>query len=452
MLRAMLPLIVALVSPFATWAREAEPEATSATASLESVDQRLKVLERKLENAEEEAQNKAKTSTSATASEKGFGLKSADGEYELRFRALVQGDGRFFFDDEAPAFNETFVLRRLRPTLEGSLGKLVGFRLTPEFAGSSATIVDAYVDLRFHPAATLRVGKQKGPVGLERLQSGGSLMQIERAFPTELVPNRDIGVSLQGEVLSSRLTYALGVFNGVADGRDARATDVDDRKELEGRIFIEPFRSDPGFFQNLGLGISGSTGEKEGTSVGTEGVLPQYRTPGQNTFFQYVANVAANGAHDRWSVQGYFYRYGLGLLGEYVESKQAVALGAAEAELTHSAWQLTASYLLTGEDASYRGLARPNRPFKTGEVSWGAFELTARVEELDIDEDAFPVFASPTAAASKAFAYGVGVNWYLNANTRLVANYTLTEFEGGAAGGLDREDEKAFFMRLQLTF
>ena len=67
-----------------------------------------------------------------------------------------------------------FLWRRIRPTIEGSWGSLIGFRLTPEFAGDGATIVDAYVDVKFDPRATLRIGKVKGPIGLERLQSASA--------------------------------------------------------------------------------------------------------------------------------------------------------------------------------------------------------------------------------------------------------------------------------------
>jgi phosphate-selective porin OprO/OprP len=422
--------------------------------TLEDIDARLRLLERKTEIPDEEAASKARRSSSAAAGDKGFSLESADGSYELKLRALVQGDARFFVDDSVPRFNDTFILRRLRPTFEGSLGKLIGFRLTPEFAGASATIVDAYLDLKFHPAAVVRVGKQKGPVGLERLQSGGSLTFIERAFPTELAPNRDIGVTLQGELASSTVTYAVGVYNGVADGRDARATDVDDRKEVAARLFFEPFRNDPGFLRGLGFGMAGSTGRKQGTTVGTEGVLPQYRSPGQNTFFQYVTGVAANGTHQRLTAHGYLYRHSLGLLGEYIESQQELQLGTVESEFTHTAWQLTGSYVLTGEDASYRGVVKPNRPFEIGGAGWGALELALRVSELDVDDEAFPVFASPLTHASKATAYGIGVNWYLTANAKIVATYTHTEFEGGGitVGVPDRENERAVFARLQVSY
>jgi phosphate-selective porin OprO/OprP len=160
---------------------------------VQTLEPRLRIVERQLEIQQEAAAEAAKKTPVVSAGEKGFAVKSADGTYELKLRALTQFDGRFFLDDDG-ANSDSLQFRRIRPTLEGSLGKLIGFRITPEFAGSSTSVVDAYADFRFDPAATVRVGKVKGPVGLERLQSGGAITFIERGFPTELVPNRALGI------------------------------------------------------------------------------------------------------------------------------------------------------------------------------------------------------------------------------------------------------------------
>ena len=119
-------------------------------------------------------------------------MKSADNAFEVKFRGLVQGDGRMWFGDRDFPQNDTFLLRRVEPTIEGTWGSLVGFRLNAQFAGDSATINDAYIDLKFDPRATLRVGKAKTPVGLERLQSSSSTEAIELGFPSELAPGRDV--------------------------------------------------------------------------------------------------------------------------------------------------------------------------------------------------------------------------------------------------------------------
>lgn len=454
------------------------------TPTPDQLDQRIRILERQLEIQQEEAANKAKDATTTKFDDKGLSIKK--GDYELKFKALVQADARVFLDDQTPRNSDTFLFRRIRPTFEGSLGKLVGFRLTPEFAGNgtgeAASIVDAYIDLKFDPAFTLRTGKVKGPVGLERLQSGGSISFVERGFPTELAPNREVGTQLQGELFSSTVNYTLGYYNGTVDGRDSAALDTDNRKELGARLFFEPFKNEIGLLQGLGFGIGSSFGSKlqgSANSANANNFLSRYRSPGQATVFSYRSaastasataagstGVYADGDHVRWSPQLYYYYNSLGLLGEYISSEQDLAItntaagpGAATAyaeSLENQAWQVVASYVITGEDASYRGVAKPKSPYTIDGPGWGAFEIALRYGELKIDDDAFPIFANPTSAISQAKSYGVGLNWYLTSNIKTALNYTKTQFDGGGGGTasapLDREDEKAVFARVQLAF
>jgi len=420
--------------------------------SVAELDQRLRVLERNLELQQEEAATKAASAPVVAVGDKGLSVRSANSDYEFKVRALVQADARLFFDDELLPQNDSFLLRRVRPTFEGSLGKLIGYRLTPEFAGDSATIVDAYVDIRFNPAYTLRAGKYKGPVGLERLQSGSSIAMVERAFPTELAPNRDIGVQLMGELAKGRVNYVLGVSNGTADGRDATTTNPDGNFELGGRIFLEPWKNEASALSGLGFGLAVSAGDNEGSG---NNFLPRYRTPGQNVFFSYRATALADGQHQRISPQFFYYRNAFGLMGEYIASRQELTLignTAARDTLTNTAWQVTSSWVLTGEDGGYRGVVKPAHPFTVDGEGWGAFELVGRYGVLDIDDDAFPVYANPLLAPTLARSWGLGLNWYLNSNLKLVFNVTDTRFDGGAPIGADREDEKTFFSRVQVAF
>lgn len=424
-------------------------EKTAAEPGLAGLDQRLRILERKLELQQEEQTAKARDTPVIAVNDKGASFKSANGDYEVRIRGLLQGDGRFFLNDGAVPQNDTFLLRTARPIIEGSLGKLVGFRLTPEFAGDSASIVDAYVDLRFDPRYTLRAGKFTSPVGLERLQSSSALSEMERALPSELAPNRDIGVQLQGDLAEGRVGYAIGVFNGTVDGRDAVTSNPDNEFEYAGRIFFEPFKNDASALSGLGFGLGASVGDKQGSG---NNFLPRYRTPGQLQFFGYRSAVLADGQQSRFSPQGYYYRNAFGLLAEYIVSRQEVSAGGVREELSNKAWQATASYVLTGENAGYRGVVKPSSSFNPGTGGWGAFEVVGRYGMLEVDEDAFPLFADPDASAREAKSWTLGLNWYLNSNLKLVLNYLQTSLDGGAVAGADREDEKALFTRLQVAF
>ena len=426
----------------------AAPEAGAGTTTAD-LDQRLRVLERKLELQSEEAAAKAATAPVVSLDDKGLAVRSAaPGAFELKLRGLVQGDGRFWIGDDQLPQNDTFLLRRVEPTLEGSWGPLLGFRLTAQLAGDSATINDAYVDLKFDPRATVRFGKTKTPLGLERLQSSGSTEQVELGFPSELAPGRDIGVQLQGQ-LPAGASYALGVYNGTVDGRDGQTTNPDGDFDVVGRVFLEPWKDAANALSGLGFGIAASRGERHGSG---SNFLPRYRTPGQVTFFSYRNDVTADGEQERWSPQAYYYRGRFGLLGEYIVSRQQVTAGTGErATLAHRAWQLSGGVVLTGEDASYQGVVRPDHPFTLGGPGWGALELVARYGRLEIDDAAFPLFADPTQAMAAAHGWGIGLNWYLTRNFKLVANYTRTAFDA-ALGAPAREDEQAFFTRAQFSF
>ncbi len=56
----------------------------------------------------------------------------------------------------------------------------------------------------------------------------------------------------------------------------------------------------------------------------------------------------------------------------------------------------------------------------------------------------------------KATSWALGLNWFLNNNVKLVADYEQTYFKGGASNSLgqvvNRPSEKVFFTRFQVAF
>jgi len=421
---------------------------------IQELDQKIRVLERKDEIRQEQEAEKAKTATSVTSGKDGFSIKSADGAYVFKLRGYAQLDGRFFRnDDERPAV-DTFTFRRARPIFEGTVFKIFDFRIMPDFGQGQSVLFDAYVEGRFSPYFKVRAGKFKPPVGLERLQSATDTFFVERALPTNLVPNRDLGVQISGDFNGGVASYAVGVFNGVVDGGNQADADNNDSKDVDGRLFFQPFLVSGGPLKNLGFGIAGSTGNHEGTLTATG--LPGYRTPAQQTFFSYrsdataAGTVIANGRHTRLAPQGYFYSGPFGLLAEYVQSKQEVQRGTVVTDLTHTAWQAAGSWVLSGGEPSFRGVS-PKQNFDLKNHTWGAFELVARYSKIELDEDTFPVFANPASAARSAEAWAAGVNWYLNKSVKVMLDYEATKFDGGSATG-DREEENILFSRFQINF
>lgn len=440
-------------SRFAFAQEEATPE-TSLQQRYEELDQKQRILERKWELAQEEAAAKEKTAAVLVAGKEGFGLKSADGRFLLKLRGYVQSDGRFFLADDAGKLSDTFVMRRIRPIFEGTLDKNFDYYLMLDFGGGTATVQDAYIDFHYWSQARLRVGKMKGPFGLERLQSGGNLLFIERSLPTNLGPNRDLGVQLHGELAKGLVTYAVGIFNGVADGGSAD-TDTGDEKDVVGRIFLLPFKNSSNeAWQGLGLGIAGSSGDHKGSSAASG--LASYKTPGQQTAFSYrsdgttAGTTIADGKRTRFSPQGYYYNGSFGVFGEYVISEQEVIKETNILKLCHDAWQVAASYVITGQKLTFKGVAL-SKPFEPKEHNWGAVELAVRYSKLNFDENTFPLFADAAKSIQAISAWGAGVNWYLNKNIKFSLNYEESIFVDGSATG-DRAQEKAVLSRLQISY
>ena len=436
--------------------RPAARAADAAAIDPADLDQRLRVIERKLELQAEEATAKAAKHADGDARRsKGLSVKSpaADG-VEVKFKALVQADGRFYFGDDQDPQNDSFLFRRVEPDPRRQLGPAA--RLPPHTRSSPATappINDAYVDLRSIRARPLRVGKFKAPVGLERLQSSGARADRTRLSHRTGARTATIGVQLQGELRDGALSYAVGVFNGAPDGRDGATTNPDNDFEYAARVFFEPWKNDANALSGLGFGIAASIGDKHGSG---NNFLPRYRTPGQVQFFNYRSNVAGRRPASPLVAAGLLLPQRVRPAGRihHLRPGRAGASGASGVarHLENDAWQLTASYVLTGEDAGYQGVAGLTIPLRSAVQAgarWNWWRATASWRSTTTPSRCSPI---PPAAAPRASAWGLGLNWYLTGNLKLVANYTQTTFEGGAADGADREDEKTFFTRAQFSF
>jgi phosphate-selective porin OprO/OprP len=416
----------------------------------------------------------------------GFSFQSVDGADQIRFHGEFDFDGRFFNDNSTPdGARSTWLLNRARPIIEGTFGDLFDFRFNPDFAGGKTVIQDAFVAARFNPLFVVIAGKFKEPFGLERLQLSPNNRFISLGLPSDLVPNRDLGVQVSGTFAfdTGTLTYQIGYFDGVVDGTstDANATpdtDNNDKKDWAARLFTEPFNKTDSALRGLGFGVAGTYVNEIGTA--TASLLPSYKTETQRSFFSYYSPTAlsssipgggatiADGERLRWSPQAYYYYKSFGLLSEYVGETQQVArsfgsgstLSTRYGTVKPDSWQVDATFLLTGDDASF-GTVVPKRPYVKGSPGWGALEFAARFSELKLDSATFATehngpanswFADPSVQARKASAWTLGLNWYLTRNIAWYTDFSKTQFDGGAANGGNKADESAFFTQFQVAF
>ncbi len=438
-------------------AAQSSPTQSQQPAQVQDLDQRLRVVERQRELDQQAAADAAKSQPKIMLGANGFSLSSANSNFVASLHGLLQADSRNFFNDGGgTAGKNTFLLRRARPIFTGTVFHDFDFNFTPDFGGTTVQIVDAYMNYRYSPELQLEAGKFKPPVGLEALQAEQFTLFNERSLATDLVPYRDIGAELHGDLFGGGASYAAGIFNGVPDYTSATVNQApDDNRAFEGRLFFQPWKtSDVDFLQGLGFGVGGSYEVDRHTAAD---LTSGYKTDGQQSFYTYAPGVVANGTHWRLSPQGYYYYGPLSVMGEYAISDQVVTkttAPAASADIHSSAWEVSAGWVLTGEDASYNGVT-PRHSFDPRNGHWGAWQIVARYADLYIDHNAFPTFAT-AGSASEAKAWGAGINWYLNRDIRVNASFSRTTFIGGGGtagqGPITAQPENVFFTRMELAF
>ena len=380
------------------------------------------------------------------AGQDGFAIESPGGDFRLQLGLLLHADARFAADNDDAQVLDTFAFRRLRPYLRGRFSRRFEFYFVPDFAGGTLVVQDAYVDTIFAPAFRIRAGKGKTPFGLERLHSASNLLFFNRALPTALVPNRDLGIQVLGDISGGVVSYLAGVMNGVPDGGSADL-DTTDSKDVSGRLIVRPFTkiaASP--LRGFGLAIAASTGRQAGAAA-----LPAFRTQsGEQLYFSY-SGASADGVRRRYSPQAFYYWKSFGGFAEYVHTVTPIRKGIVRETIAHDAWQVAASYVLTGEAATDGGSGlRPRANFDFGNGHLGAFQIAARYHTLEVDERAIVRGLATPGSSRKADAWTAGLNWYLTGNFRYTFNFERTVFDGDPNG--PRAAENVFVFRTQVAF
>lgn len=402
----------------------------------------------------------------------GFFIESPSGDFKAKFRGLVQADSRWFPENSGKTNNDNFYLRRARPIFEGTLFKYFDYKFMPDFGLGTTVIQDAYGDVNYFPLARVRSGKFKDPFSLERLQSAADVQFVERSLAENLSPNRDVGVQLFSDALfDGTLQYQLAGMNGNIDG-GSNDGDTTNGKDVFARLFTTPLsNTDIAWAKGLGIGMAGSFGQSNGDSV--SGL--NYRTMGRATWFKYntSSSVAINTYRNRYrfAPQAYYYWGPFGFMAQGIfnteefrrtETFKKPSDGPQPPNLNTNAkpfnygWFAQVSYVLTGENASYKGVT-PINAFDPRNGRWGAFELAFRASQATIDDVLFERdFASEKSATNHATEYTFGVNWYLNRALKVQLNYGRTNFDNGITysnvGPAPREHEDVFLTNFQVAF
>jgi phosphate-selective porin OprO/OprP len=237
-------------------------------------------------------------------------------------------------------------------------------------------------------------------------------------------------------------SYMASIVNGVPDLASGDV-DTNDGKVVTGRVVVRPgARRADSKWSGLGVGIGGGTGRVDELPFLRSATLFQ-------PFFMYDDGAAGDGNRVRVSPQAFYYYKSFAAFAEYMRSAQPIRRDDVRADIDHTGWEISASYMLTSEAATDH-LIRPRNDFDFGGGHVGALQMAARYHTVEVDDEAFARGLAAPGSSRKADAFTIGVNWSLNPFIKYVLNFERTVFDSDAHG--PRPAENGLMVRAQLYF
>jgi phosphate-selective porin OprO/OprP len=383
--------------------------------------------------------------------EHGFGIVSQDGANALAIHWLVQSDYATFLTEKPPGVRsrDTFTIGFAGLQLDAQLASSFHSSVLVDFSQGRLTLLDAFIDVRFAKEFTVRVGKFPTPLNEERVTSKILLPWIGIGVASMLIPPRELGVQLLGDVGDGVFRYNAAVVNGSWAGT-ILDNDPDTSKDVMARVFLHPFKkSGVAPLEKLGIGVGASFGSRSGTPAAPETLA--LRTYGNATFFVYpndgtpTGTVLANGNVTRLAPH-FTYAWGpFAGFADYVHEVDHFGTSAVKSD----AFGATASVALTGEDAAPFARVSVRRPWNPRLGHLGGVQLVVGGGYVHISDAAFnPGLAVPAVAMQQATFVGAGVNWYLIDRVGILLDYSHGTFHPlGAAPKRPAED--SLYSRLE---
>jgi len=314
------------------------------------------------------------------------------GKSEMTLGGFAQGEFRHY-EDLADG-QDTFRLRRVRLKLDGTMVEDLLYRVQVDVVPSASILRDAYLKYAKYPYAKVMIGQTFIPFSEEMLQSSTALELITRSVVSRgLSYDRDIGIQVRGGVLDDKLAYGVGVFNGTGKN----VLDDNRSKDLVGRLVLSPFKGEDENVEGISLGVAAQYGRQTQTvDVDETLVVPAHTLAGEGDRF----------------IRGLMVKY------------------------ERDPLLLRAEYILRDEDEIPvpAAMAPPAEvvPTTTTRQGWGGYLLVAwkineelqavlRYETLDLDL---------AQTGDRQNIVTPGVNYFLNDNVKIQANYLFKGEEG----------------------
>ncbi len=398
-----------------------------------------------------------------------FFIRSPDGQFSISPYGYVDNEYRVYQGDGAPA--DTFVLRRARFGFQGNYGSHFDFALLTDAAATTGSVVrDVYLNVRIRPEFQFQAGQFKTPFAQESGTGATNLDFIERGFQSLLYPSaasayRSPGAAFHGDIGGGVMQYWVGAFNG----KGYALVNTTNQAEVIGRLRFYPFRkSNSSWFKEFAFGGAFDRGRSRGLSgdQSFSGTLPDQA-------YTFFPQFAINGPIQRYNGEFTYLKSAFALRGEFdqlnmsrnnVGSEQAGGLGFISLpSIVAKAWDISTTYLLTGEKQPENGTPRvrhplfgPDTPGGKGR-GWGAFGVGFRLMGIQANEPGanFLDYYTPGYVPTfnyHTFEYTAGVNWYPNYWVKYQVNVGIDQLKDPSTIGAVPQNYYVVLQQLQFRF
>ena len=343
-----------------------------------------------------------------------------------------------------------FLLRRARFALKTQVWDNWYGEIDLDFADEAAAVKDAYISREnlFGDSGRVRIGNFRQPNGLEEVTTSRNLMFMERSQGTEpFVVGRRMGLEVTNWYHTFR--WSASVFGADVD---EYVKEANEQINFAARVNWAPIREDKHILMVGGSGtmqkptfIGEFEGEKDPSSVKFN-TRPESNVSDTKFVYAKIKDV------EKYNIFGgelLYINKRLTVQGEYIMSNidrfESTDPDDNRESISYSGGYGFVSFFLTDDthqyDASDAEAARIVPSSKNG-----AWEVAARYSTVDLnDED-----ADAQNGASTSFT--VGVNYYPNANVKLMLNYGHVDNDEFATGGDDQFFGDYDFDYIQMRF
>jgi phosphate-selective porin OprO/OprP len=379
--------------------------------------------------------------------DEGFFVTSADGRFRFSLEGLLQVRARAF-DEDGDDRHAGTELERMRFELDGVIDRTWRFHVEPKLTESALELEEAWIGVDLaKEGPLLLVGRMKEPFSLEEM-----IPRKHLDFPTfsilnQLVPAEDHGLTLLGGSRDARVEWGAAVYDG--EGSEALNSDQD----VAGRLVLRPWAGREGSrWRRLQFGCAATVGRTDQEVAGDE-LVTEAKAP----FLAFEPGSAIDGERTRLGLEAAWLTGPFAFSAEAMHVEQRMDGAAGSLDATFDGWYAAASWVLTGEEKTFKGVRPASSLARGASGDWtggGAWQIAARVSNLDLDEGLLG--AGIVAAGSfpeDVTTVDVGLNWYATYHARVKLHLVRTEYgEEILVDGDARSGETALVAQFQLHF